>query len=120
MFRFFLKIHYFNLITSIYNKFLLLLDLVATASHAGNGGSNPPGITILRFQLRMAGQPSFAPKHSESKKNELINRALLYLDRVSSSRFSSGITRVRIPLGSPSFKGNPKWLPFLFPTYFSS
>jgi hypothetical protein len=29
---------------------------------------NPPGITILRFQLRMAGQPDFAPKHGEPQK----------------------------------------------------
>ena len=27
-----------------------------SASHAGNAGSNPAGITMLRLQLRMAGQ----------------------------------------------------------------
>ena len=45
MVRFLLKTDKFIVITIIYNDFLLLLKLVATASHAGNAGSNPAGTT---------------------------------------------------------------------------
>ena len=67
MVRFLLKTDKFIVITIIYNDSLLLLKLVATASHAGNTGSNPVGTTIrnresllrLFFSLGDLGRPAF-------------------------------------------------------------